>query len=39
MRTVLDTFAQIFRSLWTHKVRSFVTMFGVASRFLDRDFQ
>jgi len=30
MRMVLDIFAQIFRSLWAHKLRSFLTMFGIA---------
>src|SRR5579862_2612818 len=30
MRTVVDTFAQIFRTLWAHKLRSFLTMFGIA---------
>lgn len=30
MRTVLDIFAQIFRTLWAHKLRSFLTMFGIA---------
>jgi putative ABC transport system permease protein len=30
MRSVLDIFAQIFRSLWAHKLRSFLTMFGIA---------
>ena len=30
MRTVLDIFAQIFRNLWSHKLRSFLTMFGIA---------
>lgn len=30
MRTLLDIFAQIFRSLWAHKLRSFLTMFGIA---------
>ncbi len=30
MRTILDIFAQIFRTLWAHKLRSFLTMFGVA---------
>ena len=30
MRTVIDTFAQIFRTLWAHKLRSFLTMFGIA---------
>ncbi len=30
MRAILDTFAQIFRTLWAHKLRSFLTMFGIA---------
>jgi putative ABC transport system permease protein len=30
MRTLLDTFSQIFRTLWAHKLRSFLTMFGIA---------
>jgi putative ABC transport system permease protein len=30
MRAVLDIFAQIFRNLWAHKLRSFLTMFGIA---------
>ena len=30
MRTVGDIFAQIFRNLWAHKLRSFLTMFGIA---------
>jgi putative ABC transport system permease protein len=30
MRAVLDIFAQIFRNLWSHKLRSFLTMFGIA---------
>ncbi|HEY6371078.1 MAG TPA: ABC transporter permease [Candidatus Sulfotelmatobacter sp.] len=30
MRTVFDIFVQIFRNLWTHKLRSFLTMFGIA---------
>jgi putative ABC transport system permease protein len=30
MRAVLDIFAQIFRDLWAHKMRSFLTMFGIA---------
>ena len=30
MRTVLDIFAQTFRTLWAHKLRSFLTMFGIA---------
>ncbi|MBV9181264.1 MAG: ABC transporter permease, partial [Acidobacteria bacterium] len=28
--TLRDTFAQIFRNLWAHKLRSFLTMFGIA---------
>jgi len=27
---MLDIFAQIFRNLWAHKLRSFLTMFGIA---------
>lgn len=27
---VVDIFAQIFRNLWSHKLRSFLTMFGIA---------
>ena len=27
---VLDIFRQIFRTLWAHKLRSFLTMFGIA---------
>jgi putative ABC transport system permease protein len=27
---LLDIFAQIFRTLWAHKLRSFLTMFGIA---------
>jgi putative ABC transport system permease protein len=27
---LLDTFAQILRTLWAHKLRSFLTMFGIA---------
>ncbi len=27
---MLDLFAQIFRNLWAHKLRSFLTMFGIA---------
>jgi len=27
---LVDTFAQIFRTLWAHKLRSFLTMFGIA---------
>jgi putative ABC transport system permease protein len=30
MRTLLDVFAQIFATLWAHKLRSFLTMFGIA---------
>jgi putative ABC transport system permease protein len=30
MRNLIDTFAQIFRTLWAHKLRSFLTMFGIA---------
>lgn len=30
MRTVTDIFKQILRNLWTHKLRSFLTMFGIA---------
>ncbi len=30
MRTVVDIFAQICRNLWAHKLRSFLTMFGIA---------
>lgn len=30
MRSVFDIFAQIFRNLWAHKLRSFLTMFGIA---------
>ena len=30
MRTVVDIFAQIVRNLWAHKLRSFLTMFGIA---------
>jgi len=30
MRIVLDIFGQIFRNLWAHKLRSFLTMFGIA---------
>ncbi len=30
MRMILDIFAQIFRTLWAHKLRSFLTMFGIA---------
>jgi putative ABC transport system permease protein len=30
MRTALDILAQIFRNLWANKLRSFLTMFGIA---------
>ena len=30
MRNVLDIFGQILRTLWSHKLRSFLTMFGIA---------
>jgi putative ABC transport system permease protein len=30
MQMVLDVFAQIFGTLWAHKLRSFLTMFGIA---------
>src|SRR5437868_541716 len=30
IRTVADIFAQIFRNLWAHKLRSLLTMFGIA---------
>jgi len=30
MRMVLNIFAQTFRTLWAHKLRSFLTMFGIA---------
>jgi putative ABC transport system permease protein len=30
MRVIVDIFAQIFRTLWAHKLRSFLTMFGIA---------
>ncbi len=30
LRNIADTFAQIFRTLWAHKLRSFLTMFGIA---------
>jgi putative ABC transport system permease protein len=30
MRTLADIFVQIFRTLWAHKLRSFLTMFGIA---------
>ena len=30
MQSLLDTFAQILSTLWAHKLRSFLTMFGIA---------
>ena len=30
MRMILDTFAETWRTLWAHKLRSFLTMFGIA---------
>lgn len=30
MQMFLDIFVQIFRTLWAHKLRSFLTMFGIA---------
>jgi putative ABC transport system permease protein len=30
MRTLSDVFIQILRNLWAHKLRSFLTMFGIA---------
>jgi len=30
MRAVIDIFGQILRTLWAHKLRSFLTMFGIA---------
>lgn len=30
MRLVFDIFGQVFRTLWAHKLRSFLTMFGIA---------
>ena len=30
MRAMVDILAQIFRNLWAHKLRSFLTMFGIA---------
>jgi putative ABC transport system permease protein len=30
MQTVINVFAQIFGTLWAHKLRSFLTMFGIA---------
>jgi len=30
MRLIIDIFAQTLRTLWAHKLRSFLTMFGIA---------
>ena len=30
MRMLLDIFVQTLRTLWSHKLRSFLTMFGIA---------
>ncbi|HLW89171.1 MAG TPA: ABC transporter permease, partial [Terriglobales bacterium] len=30
MRVLLEIFAQTLRTLWAHKLRSFLTMFGIA---------
>jgi putative ABC transport system permease protein len=30
MRRALDMFAEVLRTLWSHKLRSFLTMFGIA---------
>jgi len=30
MRTLSDTLGEIFRALWAHKLRSFLTIFGIA---------
>src|SRR5260370_6511455 len=30
MRMAFDIFAQVLRTLWAHKLRSFLTMFGIA---------
>jgi putative ABC transport system permease protein len=30
MQMIIDVFAQIFSTLWAHKLRSFLTMFGIA---------
>jgi hypothetical protein len=30
MRMLLDTFSQTLQTLWAHKLRSFLTMFGIA---------
>jgi len=30
MRRFVDSFGQVLRAIWTHKLRSFLTMFGIA---------
>ena len=30
MRLIFDIFGQTMRTLWAHKLRSFLTMFGIA---------
>jgi ABC-type antimicrobial peptide transport system permease subunit len=30
MRAVSDIFCQVFRAIWANKLRSFLTMFGIA---------
>jgi len=30
MRVLLEIFGQTLRTLWAHKLRSFLTMFGIA---------
>lgn len=30
MRRFVDSFSQVFRAMWAHKLRSFLTMFGIA---------
>ncbi|PYX92688.1 MAG: ABC transporter substrate-binding protein, partial [Acidobacteria bacterium] len=30
MQMLLDIFLQMLRTLWAHKLRSFLTMFGIA---------
>src|SRR5450755_5173926 len=30
MRMIIDIFGQVIRTLWAHKLRSFLTMFGIA---------
>ena len=30
MRMAIDIFGQVIRTLWAHKLRSFLTMFGIA---------